>query len=631
MTSLARQARSGTAAPPFKAARAQTVRQFAATVGWALRTAWSHHRALMLGMAGFTVLQGMVPAGLALVTRGLINTAVATTARPGEALAPLLPWILMGLGLTVTEAISRLSRRYLTRRLGDDVDLSVNSMILTHAARLEVSHFDDPRFQDVLHAARSNTAGHFARFLNESFTLAGELLQVASLVAVLAVIEPLVVLILLPIAVVHLGYQWFLSRRHHAEQQERSARRRWSNYFVSLLTARLSVPEVRLLGLAPMLTDKFRTVMGELRQQNRRRQLHVLLGGSANAVLTTIGVYLALTRVVQQAVTGALTIGDVAVFATAGLRLRSALESVAGSTASLLEHVVYIANLRDLLGLQPRTDPAIGIVPTHARGEIELRNVTFTYPGSGAPALADVSLHIRPGETVALVGKNGAGKTTLVKLLTRFYDPDRGCVLYDGIDLREMSLEHLYRRTACVFQRARTFEATASENIAYGDCHRLMSDPVQVERVARSTGAHEIVAEMPRGYDTVLGPLFGEHDLSVGQWQQIAIARAFARSDATLLILDEPTASLDVTAEYDLFTRFRALAAGKTTVLVSHRFSTVRMADRIIVMDEGRIVEQGTHDELMAAKKYYAQLYRLHERDGQARPVTAAQGAGLAV
>jgi ATP-binding cassette, subfamily B, bacterial len=581
-------------------------------------------------MACVAAIHGLVPAGLALVIRGVINTAIALSNHQATFVA-LVPWVLLGLALTVAEAVSRLFRRYLNRRLADEVELHVNSLILAHAARLDVSHFDDPRFQDILQAARSNTASHFSRFLNEFFTVAADLLQAAALLAVLVVIEPLIVVILLPIAVVHLGYQWSVSRREYVEQQERSRRRRWSSYFVTLLTARVSVPEIRLLGLAPMLLDKFRTVVGELQEQNRKRQLRVFLGGSVDAVLTTIGVYVALVRVVQQAASGALTVGDVAVFATAGLRLRSALESVASSTVSVLEHVTYISSVSDLLAIQPRTDPAHGVVPASPRGEIEFKNVSFTYPGSDAPALVDVSLHIKPGETVALVGRNGAGKTTLVKLIARFYDPDSGCVLHDGIDVREMALEHLYRRTAFVFQRARSFEASVADNIAYGDCTRLLNDRPEVERIARRTGADELVQRMPRGYDTVLGRILGEYDLSVGQWQQVAVARAFARSSATLLVLDEPTASLDVTAEFELFDRLRALAKGKTTVLVSHRFTTVRMAERIIVLDEGRVVEQGTHEELMAAGKHYAALYCLQESGTEPASGALSESAGMAL
>jgi len=583
--------------------------QFAGNARWALSIVWTKHSALVLGMGLVTVVDGLVPAGLALIARGLINAAADLTNTQSATLVPILPWVLMGLALTVLESVTRLFNGYLTRRLSDDLELSVNSLTLEHAARLDVSFFEDPRFQDVLHHAQHNTAGHFSSFLTDTFRVMSQLLQIASLVAVLVAIEPFVIVALSPVALIHFVYQWRLSKRHYIEQKERSTKRRWSSYFVSLLTSRRSVPETRLLGLAPMLIRRFQTIMLEFSRENRKRYLSGLFGGTVDAVLTSIGVYVTMLRVLQRAVAGGLTIGDVAIFGTAGLRLRSAMGSSVSTVASVLGHVLYIANLREFLEIQPRMSLKSGRVSPSPRGEVEFRNVSFTYPGSDAPALIDVSFHIRPGETVALVGKNGAGKTTLAKLIARFYDPDSGSVLQDGIDLREMSLEHLYRQTAFVFQRVSAYEATASENIAYGDYEKLSDNRSRVEEIARTTRADQIIRHMPRGYDTALGRTFGEYDLSTGQWQQMAIARAFARTSATLLILDEPTASLDVTAEYDLFDRFRTLAKGKTTVLVSHRFSTVRMADRIIVLDQKRIVEQGTHDELLANGGHYASLY----------------------
>ena len=248
------------------------------------------------------------------------------------------------------------------------------------------------------------------------------------------------------------------------------------------------------------------------------------------------------------------------------------------------------------------------------KGEIEFRNVSFGYPGAASATLSNLSFHIMPGETIAIVGKNGAGKSTLVKLIARFYDPDIGNVLYDGIDLREISLDFLYRHTAFVFQGFAAYEASVADNIAYGDHNRLLNNRREVERIAQYTGADKLIKKMPHGYETLLGRVFGEYDLSTGQWQQIAIARAFARQNANLLILDEPTASLDVQAEYELFERFRTLARGKTTILVSHRFSTVALADRILVLEEGRLVEQGTHSELLGRGGHYASLYEIQGR-----------------
>jgi len=227
--------------------------------------------------------------------------------------------------------------------------------------------------------------------------------------------------------------------------------------------------------------------------------------------------------------------------------------------------------------------------------------------------LSDVSFHIEPGETVALVGENGAGKTTLVKLIARLYDPNEGVIVFDDVNLQDLSLEFLRRQISFVFQRFSRYEATVSENIAFGDWRELLDHPDRVEQLGRMAGVQEMVDTMPHGYETQLGRLFGEFTLSGGQWQKIAISRAFAR-DSSLLILDEPTANLDARAEFDLFSRFKSLAAGRTTILISHRFSTVSMADRILVLEEGRIIESGTHDALLAQGGQYAALFNLHQR-----------------
>jgi len=515
--------------------------------------------------------------------------------------------------VTVFEVVSRMFDRYAAGRFQDEFDLEVTAQIMRHADELDIGFFEGSQFQDTLERARENTTYHLMQLLSSALSFVTSSIQIVSLTGVLFLLEPLALVILLPFAFLHFLFQWKISRQHYEDERRRATKYRWKRYYTTLLTKRDVVPETKLLNLGPIIIERYRQFMTEFRDVNRKRHRRSFVGGAIFAAMTIVAVYAMFAHVVSRVLSGILSVGDVAIFGVAALRLRNALESVVLASTSALTHALQVAHLREFLEVTPVIPRNQGRTAGISSGAIEVSDVTFAYPGATSPTLVDLSLRIEPGEIVALVGRNGAGKTTLVHLLARFYDPQKGRITVDGIDLRELSQEYLHERIGFVFQHPGRYEASVRENIAYGKWSTLLNDGNGVQVIAKRAGIEPLIEALPHGYETQLGREFGETNLSGGQWQQIAIARALAR-DASLLILDEPAASLDAEAEYELFCSSRRLAAGRTTILISHRFSTVSMADRILVMDRGRLVESGTHSELLAKNGYYATLYSFQQR-----------------
>ena len=580
---------------------------------WTLALTWSTSPGLTTGAIGSYLIQSLVLLGFALSGRGIVNAVVNHLSHATRDFYDLFFWIGIGLIVTIFDAVSRFSIRLFIQRLEDEIDLKITADILSHADRLELSYFENPHFQDMMERARQNTANKVSQFINSTLLAITNFIQGISLIGLLVLIDYLIVLLMLPIAIPYLFYQWRLSKTRYHLEYSRATKRRWTQYFVTLFTNHHSVPEVKILGLGMYFKQKFYALMCEFRDQDRKLYLRGFIINLVFAVISIAAAYTVFTRVAFRVVGGILTVGDAAIFGGAAIRLRASIENAIGAFTDALEQMLYISNLIEFLNIKPRINMNDGLTIPFGRGEIEVKKVTFTYPGSKEPALKDISFYIKPGETVALVGENGAGKTTLVKLIARLYDPGEGSIWFDGIDVKELSLVSLHSKISFVFQTFGRYEATAGENIAYGDLRQVMDHPEKIEQIARLARVDNMIQAMPQGYDTMLGRMFGEFTLSEGQWQQIALARAFAR-DATLLILDEPTSNLDARSEYELFSRFQEIARGRTTILISHRFSTVSMADRILVLDKGQIVEQGSHQELIAQGGHYASLYRLHLR-----------------
>jgi ATP-binding cassette subfamily B protein len=532
-------------------------------------------------------------------------------------------WLLIAGAASFLGVVCGAINKYHNLRLSERLGLRVQEMVLQHASRLDLATLEDKEVQNILARANQAGASSMLQFTTGVLKIVSSILQVVGLLGVVLWIQPFWSLCLVLSGLPLIASSWFLSIARHRLHRRRTSLHRRSQYYSALLTQRRVIPAVRILDLTKYLLDRHLELARQLKNERRRLYRLEMAARLTSSIVAMSVLLAALWIVARQAVSASGAAGTFVAFWAAAWRLRAALTGLAGTVAGVVGARLSITNTMEFLRLKPSFVHGGTAWPAALRGEIVLRKVSFRYPGAGQNTLEDLSLQIRAGEIVALVGHNGAGKTTLAKLIACLYQPTGGEILIDGISYDDLDIARLYNKLAFVSQEPVRFEATAGENIAFGDWRRLLDNPDEVRRIAAATHVDDMIRRLPQGYQTFLGRSFGYCDLSGGQWQKLAIARSLA-CEPSIVILDEPAANLDVNTEADLYRSLCELVRGRTTIVISHRFSTVRMADRILVLDEGRLVEQGTHDELLRCHGTYAAMWHARQMQVQAGPISRA-------
>jgi len=580
-------------------------------VGTLLGMVWETSPPLVAATAFLRLIRALLPLAMLWVSKLILDAVVGWMKRGSGDSRHVWKLVALELGLAVLSDLLGRANSLADSLLGDRFTNRISVRLIEHATKLDLASFEDPVFYDKLERARRQTTGRIS-LLASVLNVAQDGVSLISLSAGLIVFSPwLMVLLIAAVIPAFLGETHFTTMAYSVLYRW-TPQRRLLDYIRLLGASSQSAKEVKIFGLGGHLSERYYEVSEAIYKENKQVAIKRASAGFGLNLISTGGYYGAYAVVLLRTLAGAISVGTFTFLTGAFSRSRMYIEKILQSFTDISDQALFLKDLFEFFEMEPaiRSLPASLPAPRPIRSGFEFRDVSFAYPGSARLVVDHIRFQLDVQEKIALIGENGAGKTTLVKLLARLYDPTAGQIFLDGADLRDYSVEDLRKEIGVIFQDYMRYELLAKENIGFGKIEDLANRD-RIETAARKSLAFQVIGKFPNGYDQMIGRRFeGGVDLSGGEWQKFALARAYMR-DAQLLILDEPTATLDARAEYEVFQRFAELTKGRMAVLISHRFSTTRMADRILVLENGQIQEQGTHRQLVALGGRYAELFEL--------------------